>query len=196
VAKNFMNDSMFGLVLDGGKSTRMGTDKGSIAYHGKPQRNYLMDLLKPYCKEVYLSWSSRTKPPQNIHYPVIHDNFKDLGGPLNGILSAFEFNSNVSWLTVPVDMPLINTDTIAYLIQHRDKQKLATCFQLHNKPEPLFAIWESLAAEWLMKFYKQNGQSPMQFLLQHPVKMLQPPYPKVLQNINTAEALTAYFNRE
>jgi molybdopterin-guanine dinucleotide biosynthesis protein A len=71
-----------GLILAGGKSTRMGQDKGMIDYHGKPQREYLVDLLKPYCLEVFIS------SKENIKQNTIADHF-DLDSPLNGILSAF-----------------------------------------------------------------------------------------------------------
>ena len=46
---------LYGLVLAGGLSTRMKTDKGLIAYHGVPQRTYLYKLLKEVCDEAYIS---------------------------------------------------------------------------------------------------------------------------------------------
>ena len=36
---------MNGLVLSGGQSSRMGTDKALIDYHGIPQYAYVYDLL-------------------------------------------------------------------------------------------------------------------------------------------------------
>ncbi|MEP6951744.1 MAG: NTP transferase domain-containing protein, partial [Ginsengibacter sp.] len=44
-----------GLVLAGGKSERMGYDKGMIVWHGREQQYYLADLLKNLCEEVYIS---------------------------------------------------------------------------------------------------------------------------------------------
>ena len=44
-----------GLVLAGGKSTRMGKDKGQISYHGIPQSTYLYNLLKDICDNTFLS---------------------------------------------------------------------------------------------------------------------------------------------
>ncbi|MEJ2005277.1 MAG: NTP transferase domain-containing protein, partial [Cyclobacteriaceae bacterium] len=44
-----------GLVLAGGQSVRMGRDKGSIDYHGMPQREYAAGLLSKVCKEVLIS---------------------------------------------------------------------------------------------------------------------------------------------
>jgi len=49
------NAKLYGLVLSGGKSTRMGTDKGLIKYHGVPQREYLYDLLSQVCEETFIS---------------------------------------------------------------------------------------------------------------------------------------------
>ena len=48
-------DKLYGLVLSGGKSTRMGTDKGLITYHGIPQREYIYKLLEEVCDATFLS---------------------------------------------------------------------------------------------------------------------------------------------
>ena len=44
--------SINGLVLAGGKSTRMGTAKDLLNWHGKEQRYFAADLLAPFCDEV------------------------------------------------------------------------------------------------------------------------------------------------
>jgi len=41
-----------GLILAGGKSKRMGQDKGSINYYGKPHREFLAELIAPFCKVI------------------------------------------------------------------------------------------------------------------------------------------------
>ncbi|NNE77041.1 MAG: NTP transferase domain-containing protein, partial [Pricia sp.] len=46
---------IYGLVLAGGKSSRMGKDKGLIPYHGMPQREYLYHLLGRVCDKTFLS---------------------------------------------------------------------------------------------------------------------------------------------
>ena len=48
-------DKIYGLVLSGGKSTRMGRDKGLIAYHGIPQRDHLYQLLENSCDKTFMS---------------------------------------------------------------------------------------------------------------------------------------------
>src|SRR6188768_1210160 len=109
--------TVHGLILLGGKSSRMGFDKGCIDYHGKPQREYLFDLLLKFCPKVFTS----CKAPGDIppHLNPIADSF-EIDSPLNGILSAFKSNHEVSWLTVAVDMPSIDERSIQFLMSHRN----------------------------------------------------------------------------
>ena len=46
---------LYGLVLAGGRSTRMGQDKSLISYHGKAQREYMADLLGQWCSRTFIS---------------------------------------------------------------------------------------------------------------------------------------------
>ena len=79
--------SLKGLVLAGGESTRMGSDKGQMDYHGMPQREYLLRLLKAHTSEAYIS--CRPGQINDSIIPVIEDVYQDLG-PFGGILSAFK----------------------------------------------------------------------------------------------------------
>jgi molybdopterin-guanine dinucleotide biosynthesis protein A len=181
---------MNGLVLCGGKSSRMGKAKSLIQYHGKPQREYLVDLLKPLCEQVFISLPTGSKPTQTI----IPDHF-DLDSPLNGILSAFHFDPTACWLTVPVDMPNIDSKAIEYIIQHRDQRTCATCFfdSEGQNPEPLFAIWEAKAKPMLYDFFNSGETSPRKFLMENDVCLLKAPYKPMLVNINTEGDLSAFF---
>ncbi len=42
---------IYGLILTGGFSKRMGMEKAQLNYHGKPQFSYLFELIKPFCEE-------------------------------------------------------------------------------------------------------------------------------------------------
>lgn len=176
-----------GLILAGGKSIRMGQDKSMINYHGKPQREYLVDLLEPYCMEIFIS------SKENIKQNTIVDHF-DLDSPLNGVLSAFHFDPATAWLTVPVDMPYLNSQAIEFLLDHRDPKKVATCFLDSDGklPEPLVTVWETKSKPLLFDFYNSGGFSPRKFLEENDVQLLQAPDPKLLLNINTTEDLRTF----
>jgi molybdopterin-guanine dinucleotide biosynthesis protein A len=179
---------LLGLVLAGGRSTRMKKDKGLIEFYGKPQREYIFDLLSKFCFKVFTSCKKDNDIPISLN--PVPDQF-NIESPLNGILTAFHNYSNVAWLTVPVDMPLIDAGVIGYLISQRSQNHLATCFfdSEGKNPEPLFTIWERTAFEPLLKFYTSGKISPRDFLKQSPVKMIKIPDPQILVNINSVEEL-------
>ena len=182
---------MRGLILAGGRSSRMGTDKARISYHGKPQYQHVFDLLTPFCDHVHISCKSTSHFPSQ--YNPVADEF-DFESPLNGILSAMRAYADNSWLTVPVDMPMLDDSLIRYLSDHRDPKKMATCF-LDSKgtaPEPLVAIWEEKSFEDLMIYYKDGGISPRNFLINNPVQLLNIPHEKYLVNINTLHEWEVY----
>jgi len=186
--------SIYGLVLAGGKSSRMGQDKGLIDFNGKPQREYIAGLLKKFCDEVYISCKKSSDIPVNLN--PLEDRF-ELEGPMNGILSAFAMNDSVAWITVPVDMPYVDEATIEHLIAHRDITKDAVCFYDSDgeNPEPLLAVWESKASPHLIEYYKNGGISCRNFLKQNDILLLKSPDERIHKNINTPEDLRAFQNR-
>lgn len=172
------------LVLAGGKSQRMGRDKGLIDYHGKPQREYLYDLLEYFCDNVYFS----CRPEQEDElsdFNTIPDMFYDLG-PFGGILSAFRQNPNVAWLVVACDLPLIDEAAIQELIDHQNHSKNATAFynETTNFPEPLITIWQPRSYPVLLQYLAQGYSCPRKVLINSEIELVQPSRPKVLKNVN------------
>ena len=45
---------LYGLVLAGGRATRMGRDKASLEYAGKPQLVRAMELLAPHVRRAFV----------------------------------------------------------------------------------------------------------------------------------------------
>lgn len=178
---NTTTADIYGLVLSGGRSSRMGRDKSGIVVHGKPQSEYLLDELNAVCKKTYIS----SKHPGA---GVIVDAF-DINSPLNGILSALQHAPGIAWLAVAVDMPYIDRKVLRILIDARDPAKLATSFynKETNLPEPLLTIWEPASLEPLRKFVEAGNVSPRDFLSKHSVHLSMPPDPKVFYNMNTPE---------
>ncbi|WP_276369278.1 molybdenum cofactor guanylyltransferase [Chryseolinea sp. H1M3-3] len=180
-----------GLILAGGKSLRMGQDKSLIEYHNVSQREYLFAVLKNFCAAVFTSCKITQTVPARFN--PLPDKF-DFESPLNGILTAFAHDSIAAWLTVPVDMPLIDVEVISYLISRRDTSKVATCFYDSDgkNPEPLIAIWEPRAHSLLSNFYKEGKISPRDFLKQYNTHIIQIPDRNALANINSPEELEKF----
>ncbi|MDZ7934824.1 MAG: NTP transferase domain-containing protein [Emticicia sp.] len=174
---------MNALILIGGKSSRMGTDKSLLDYHGKPQREYLFNLAKKYCTEVYFSCRTEQQFSEN----TIIDKY-DLG-PIGGILSAFDFKPNAAWLVIACDMPLIDENSFEVLINYRNSEKTATAFlnPETNSPDPLFAIYESKAFSLLTKYVEIGNKSPKVFLQNNDIEVITLDNPMFLKNVNTKE---------
>lgn len=174
-----------GLVLAGGKSERMQTDKGSLNYFGQSQRIHVHQLLSAHCAETFVSYADAATINTEEQLPVVTDKFIGLG-PFGGILSAFQNNPNAAWLTVACDLPYLSTETLAYLVANRNPSKLATCFMDSDKqfPEPLITIWEPRAYPVMLQFLAQGYSCPRKVLINSDVELLQAPDVTELKNIN------------
>ncbi len=182
-----------GVVLAGGYSKRMGHDKGLIEYHGKPQREYMADLLGPLCVEAFISCrpdqAASIRPP----YRALPDSFYDLG-PFGAILSAFRAFPDSAWMVAACDLPLLDSPTLHFLAEHRDPSRMATAFQspVNEFPEPLIAIWEPKAYPTLLQYLAQGSSCPRKALINSRVALLDAPDAKALTNVNTPEEWETY----
>ncbi|MBO0933694.1 molybdenum cofactor guanylyltransferase [Fibrella aquatilis] len=175
---------LYGLVLMGGQSRRMGRDKSGIVYHQKPQREHLTDLLAPLCERVY--WSvNQSQFNQFTYSHLLLDNQPD-SGPLGGLVTAFQTYPNAAWLVVPCDLPNLDTPTLSALLMGRNPSAIATAFwdSDHRGPEPLVSLWEPTAGPLLTHFYQSGQRSPRRFLLDHNVHLLTAPGGRVFENVN------------
>jgi molybdenum cofactor guanylyltransferase len=183
-----MQTSLNGSVLAGGKSTRMGRDKSAIAWHGKEQQYYLADLLKPFCREVFIS-RREALPEKDQQYKILVDAYQGIG-PYGGILSAFKFRPDCAWLIVACDLPLIDNTVLNHLFENRDPTKLATTFQSPHDglPEPLITIWEPKSYPVLLSYLSQGFTCPRKVLIKsNDALFLKPPDADSLLNVNTPE---------
>ena len=178
---------LFGLVLAGGKSQRMGKDKGLINYHGKPQREYLYDLLGEFCEEVHFS-CRKEQVEELTGFNTIPDTFEGLG-PFGGILSAFRQNPNVAWLVIACDLPLLDKAAIEELVSQQNFSKNATAFRnpATDFPEPLITIWQPRSYSVLLQFLAQGYSCPRKVLINSDIELLEPKRPEVLKNVNRPE---------
>ena len=179
-----------GLVLAGGKSVRMGYDKGLIAWHGKEQQYYLADLLKRLCNEVYISCRPEQQKEIDNKYQTLADTFTGLG-PYGAILSAFREKPDVAWLVVACDLPLLDIETLQYLKDHRNPSSIATTFEspYNSLPEPLITIWEPKSYPVLLSFLSQGFNCPVKVLRNNDTTVLKAKNPEALTNVNTQEEL-------
>lgn len=187
-----------GLVLAGGRSVRMGQDKGAMTWHGKEQRYHIADLLSSFCDSVYISCRPDQLSVIDPSYRTIADNVEG-AGPLVGILSAFQKFPQVAWLVVACDLPLLSSISLQQLISGRDKTAIATTFSspFDGLPEPLITIWEPASYTALLAHLAEGFKCPRKALIRNAgnVSILTPDAPDELLNTNTPEDTAQVYTR-
>jgi molybdopterin-guanine dinucleotide biosynthesis protein A len=175
-----------GLVLAGGRSARMRRDKGLLAYHCMPQVLWVRGLLSDFCEDVYVSINPEQcaiQPYDDL--PTLVDQEADRG-PAAGLLSAWEALPGSAWLVVAVDLPFVDTDTLAALVAGRAPDVLATAFRHPDGVfEPVCTLWEPAARPGLSDCLASGDGSLRRVLEEGPTKELAPPAPGVLMSVNT-----------
>jgi molybdopterin-guanine dinucleotide biosynthesis protein A len=179
---------LYGLVLAGGRGTRLGRDKGVLDYHGVPQARWAMDLMTPSCERRFVSVraeQAKTEPYRNL--PLIVDRSSD-GGPAAGLEAALHECPGVAWLLVATDMPLLDRAVLAALVAARDPRALATAYvHADGTPEPLCAIWEPSAREALAAASAVEHVSLRRLLGAGPAKLIPIDRETALASVNTRE---------
>lgn len=197
--KNMLEENrplLYGLVLAGGKSTRMGKDKGLIDYHGIPQREYAAQLLKNVCEKVFISCRADQLDEIESDFDLLPDSFIGLG-PYGAILSAFRHNPNAAWLVVACDIPLVDKATIQHLVSNRSPQHVATAFKspVSDFPEPLITIWEPKSYATLFHFLSIGYSCPRKALINSDTHILEVKNQDALLNVNSPEDLEKIKNK-
>lgn len=184
-----MRAPLYGLVLAGGRSTRMGRDKATLAYQGRSQLEAAWTLLAPHVAERFVSVrTDQVGDPARARYPQIVDR-PEGAGPAAGILAAQTAHPQAAWLVLACDLPFLDAGTLDALLAARDPGKLATAFRSAHDglPEPLCAVYEPAAGPQFARYVAEGRSCPRKFLLTHDVRIVDLPRPDALDNVNSAD---------
>lgn len=184
-----MTAPIFGLVLAGGRSTRMRRDKAALVYQGRTQLERAMELLAPHVERAFVSVRpDQAQDPVRARFPQIVDRHENLG-PIAGIMAAQEEHPHAAWLVIACDLPLLDAATLEHLVRSRRPEKLATAYRSSHDglPEPLCAIYEPASREAIAAYVAGGKQCPRKFLINSDVELLEEPNPRALDNVNTPE---------
>ncbi|HLF09607.1 MAG TPA: NTP transferase domain-containing protein, partial [Gammaproteobacteria bacterium] len=165
--------ALWGLVLAGGDSRRMGRDKGQLPYRGEPQARRALQLLNIVCARAFVSVrSDQAQLEPYALLPLIVDD-GELRGPAAGLLAAWAQWPSAAWLTLATDLPLVGPALLGELIQQRAPEALATAFRHPDgTPEPLCTIWEPAARARLLGRARTGDHSLRRLLEDSAVELL------------------------
>ena len=133
---------VFGCVLIGGASSRMGRAKHLLLKRGRTWIENTTELLQQVCREVVIVGAGEV-PEELSSSPRLAD-VPQANGPMAGLLAAMRWNPQASWLLAACDLPAITLDAIHWLLATRAPGVWATLPSLRGSVgvEPLFAHYD------------------------------------------------------
>ena len=129
------NKHVTAVILAGGKSSRMGTDKGILPIQGKPMIGRIIDVVKTVVEDVVVIANN-----QNYHHfglPVYVDIIKDIG-PLGGIITAFVKSNADKILFLTCDSPFITRELLVKMIASCEDYQVVV--PIHNTITEQFPV--------------------------------------------------------
>jgi molybdopterin-guanine dinucleotide biosynthesis protein A len=182
---------LYGLVLAGGESRRMGRDKALLDYHGRPQLEWTYQLVARHSERAFVSVRSAQADGLRGALPRIVDG-ESGSGPIAGIAAAQAAYPAAAWLVVACDLPFLGDALLAHLVARRGPQAVTAFRSAHDGlPEPLCAIYEPQTRSAILEAITAGRNCPRKFILGSGVPLLDLPDTVALDNVNTPEELAA-----
>lgn len=182
---------VYGAVLMGGRSTRMGRPKHLVLEGGRTWLERIVERLSPTVEKVVLVGSGAV-PRTLSHLHQVPD-ATGIEGPMAGLTAAMRWAPFVSWLVVGCDMPDVSHRSLEWLLSTRRPGVWATLPRLPGRSgvEPLLAYYDFRAAT-VLEGLVAEGQTALAALAEHP-KVITPLAPAHLRaawrNVNTPDEL-------
>ncbi|WP_107675609.1 molybdenum cofactor guanylyltransferase MobA [Agrobacterium sp. LAD9] len=152
-----------GLVLAGGLSRRMGSNKAMVQLGDRPLISHVISRITPQVSDVTINAaiSGNNGWAESLGLPMLPDTLNGHAGPLAGILAGMRHFRNREtagshFLTAPADSPFFPDDLVARLCDHVSDHAIviaASSGQLH----PVFALWPVALADDLEAWLKNDA---------------------------------------
>jgi molybdenum cofactor guanylyltransferase len=175
------------IILAGGKSERMGTDKGLLDLKGKPFIKHICEALEPIVGTNILI-SSSNKEYDTFGYTRIEDIIENKG-PVGGLYSALNTSKTKINLVLSVDVPFVSTELLEWLVASHEEIFMVTQTSVDNNTSPLIGIYDrsmrTVFGEHIAG--KQLKLSKVVEDVKHQTIVVPEQWNNQVQNINTQE---------
>lgn len=129
-----------GIILAGGQSRRMGSNKALLPFHGQPLIGRVAARLRPWFRQMVIV----THTPEAFRFldlPVVSDPAPGLG-PLGGLQAGLAFSQSTVAFVAACDMPFISVDLAAEMVRRAVNGAHDAVVPTHRGvPEPLHAVY-------------------------------------------------------
>ena len=127
-----------GIVLAGGKSSRMGSPKGLLDLNGRPFISHITAAMQPLVHELFIVSDDATYDHfEGIRVPDIYTNAGPVGGIYAGLMRSPSFYN----LILSCDVPLINSTVLNILINNIEEGYDVIQLESEGQTLPLVAIY-------------------------------------------------------
>jgi len=166
---------MLGVILCGGQSSRMGTDKGMIKLHANTWAQTAVDKMSSLQLKVLLSVNAFQYDDYqsvfNQSVLVKDDDRLELNGPLKGVLSIHVQHPDEDLFVLACDMPLMEAGMLNKLLLVSIENPVADAYVFTNEeePEPLCGIYKAAGLAHIVDLLKAKALTKfsMKFALDH-----------------------------
>ena len=184
-----MNTEIEGVILAGGESKRMRTNKSLIELHNKPLISHVYDRLIEQVSHVSINTNQPIKIfPENIQF---RDRILNNPGPLAGIQAGL-FYAKKNWVQFcPNDCPFLPinlVDKLSFYI--KDKDPTIILPSLFNHLEPVFMLCHHSLLKNLEDFIDAGGRKMELWIKENNYKAVTFSESKSFININTHSELS------
>lgn len=130
-----------GIVLAGGKSERMGLDKGLMEWKGRQLVQYSIEALRPFCGHILIIAGNNEYA--RFGFPMVKDEYPDIG-PMGGLHAGLKASNNEHHIVLSCDMPMVDEEIIRSLLAgSRNYQAVVPA--VDNRLIPVCAYYNSSA---------------------------------------------------
>lgn len=142
-----------GIILAGGKSSRMGTNKALLMIEGKTIIEQAVEELRSIVNNIIIVTNS-FEDYAFLNLPMVKDEWKDMG-PLAGIHAGLSFSKTERNLIVACDMPFISAKLGDVLLKQLENYEAAIP-EISGQLHPLFAAYRKVVKEEAEKALQQK----------------------------------------
>lgn len=174
------------IILAGGKSSRMGREKGLSIYKQKSMVEYAIKLAKSFCSECILV--ANNPGYEGFNAKLVADVYPNKG-PLGGIYSGMKQSKAEQFLVLPCDMPELKASVIARLLKsHKTEVSIA---KQGGRLHPLVGIYNKVILDRLESCLESDNLAVMSLLDQCHIEILSfdDGYTEFFKNVNHAKDL-------
>ena len=128
-----------GIILCGGKSSRMGSNKALLNLNGKYIISHVIDVLSPFCDEIIIS-TNNSHLYSKFNFKCIADEKKNIG-PIGGIYTLLNNSVYQDNIILSCDIPFVEKEFIKYLLDNYNGETALIPQHDNGKAEPLCAVY-------------------------------------------------------